>query len=635
MSDSVGAQVRRLESEYIRGNAQLSKYVNFSMVETLDRIAAYLSSKHISGEFDSLGREKPFFNICVAAANIWFRATDINTSQIKIRATKSKDWLDSFLATIKLQEWMRKEQFASFLNEWGRVLSRYGSAVVKFVENSSGLHIHVTPWTTLIVDPIDMENNPVIEVLELTEAQLYMRVQTNGYDAAQVKLLCDAVRVRETVEKRRKDNRIGYIKLYEIHGNLSKAQYNAGKGIEVKKGDDDIFFQQVHVISYVGKKGSRGKEYQDFTLYCGKEDKSPYMLTHLLKEDDRTLSIGAVEYIFDAQWMVNHAKKTEKDTLDIASRLILQTADSRFVGKNVLENIESGDILVHSAGNYMNLTKVEMSKPELQQLESNSQGWQALAKEITGTPDALRGISSGSSVSAYRAQALQAQQAQTLFTMMTQNKGLSVIDMMTGRVLPYIKKTDLNNAKEIAATLDSHDIQRIDSAYIKSEAVKRTNKQVLGKIGENIDRIGKGQPLQPIDVGAMMQQNTADVQDSMTSLGGQRFFKPSEISSKTWAKQFKDLEWEFNIDVTGESEDIQDKLTSINNALAMVLQPGFETNKRAQALVARTLELTGAMSPVEYYSIPASPSAPPATALNIPSTTATGGGLQNSEVATK
>ena len=62
MQETAPQIVRRLESEYTRGSITQSKYVNFDMWDTINRIEAYLNSKHTSGETDSLGREKPFFN---------------------------------------------------------------------------------------------------------------------------------------------------------------------------------------------------------------------------------------------------------------------------------------------------------------------------------------------------------------------------------------------------------------------------------------------------------------------------------------------------------------------------------------------------------------------------------------------
>ncbi len=141
------------------------------------------------------------------------------------------------------------------------------------------------------------------------------------------------MRPRETVERRRKDNRNFYIKLYEVHGMMPLA-YLTGK-----ESDKDTYTQQMHVVTFVANKDN-ADGYDNFTLYSGREKKDPYMITHLIKEDGRVLGIGAVEHLFESQWMVNHTAKAIKDQLDLASKLIFQTSDGAFVGQNALNAIE-------------------------------------------------------------------------------------------------------------------------------------------------------------------------------------------------------------------------------------------------------------------------------------------------------
>ena len=278
--NNIGEIVRRNEMNFTQGETLISKYVSVNMYENLNKIDAYLNSKHISGETDSLGREKPFFNICTAAVNVWYRATDLDRKNIRIKAKKTKDVITSFLATVHLQDWMRRDNFGYFLNDWGRSLARYGSSVVKFVEQKGELHAMVVPWNRLIVDPIDFDDDVVIEVLELTEAQLRKR---KGYNQDMVDKLCDTIAVRQTMDGNQKDNKSGYIKLYEVHGELPLS-YLTGK-----EKDEDIYVQQMHTISFVASK-EKGK-IDDFTLVSGREVQNPYMITHLIKEDGQTLSM--------------------------------------------------------------------------------------------------------------------------------------------------------------------------------------------------------------------------------------------------------------------------------------------------------------------------------------------------------
>lgn len=586
-NSSVGEIVRQAEQDYTRGTTTISKYVQFSMHDTLERIDAYLNSKHTSGETDSLGREKPFFNIVTAAVNIWFRATDIDRSDIKIRATKLQDVTIAFLATVHLQDWMRKANFGVFLNDWGRILSRYGSAISKFVENSKGLSCVAMPWNRMIVDPIDFEGNVKIEVLELTEAQLR---KDKRYNKDMVESLCTAKRARETLDKKKKDIKNNYIKLYELHGELSLATLKMSKGKEPKAGDEDIYLQQIHVLSYLASKEKKG-EYDDFTLYSGEEAKDPYMITHLIKEDGRTLSIGAVEHLFDAQWMQNDNAKKIKDQLELASKIVYQTSDGNFVGQNALTSIENGDILIHAQN--QPLTRLAGS-PDIVAMQSFGEQWKSLGNEINGISDAMRGeVKAGA---AWRQTETLLQEGHSLFEIMTENKGLAIEEMVKQHILPYTKKK-MNHSKEISATLKQHDIENIDSKFIKNQSIRKSNKKIM-------DMVLAGKTPTAEDQAMMTDTSATDTKESLSSLGKQRFFKPSEISDKTWADITKNLEDDVEVDVTGEVKNVQNALTTLNTALGVIINPAYAQNKKAQVVVNKILELTGTLSSLELSTLP-------------------------------
>lgn len=575
--------VRKLETNYNVGFTTISKYVSFDMLKTLNTVDAYINSKHISGETDSLGREKPFFNIVIAARNIWFRATDLDRKDIKIKAGKSKDTIDAFLATVYVHDWMKKNRFGVFLNEWGKTLATYGSAVTKFIKNSDGLNCINVPWNQLIVDPIDFENNVKIEVIELTEAQLRQR---KGYNKAAVKSLIDTIQSRRTIDKKRKDNRNYYIRLYEVHGELPLA-YLTGKDK-----DADEFVQQMHVVSFVGTKGTN--DFDDFTLVSGRESKDPYMITHLIKEDGRTLGIGAVEHLFESQWMVNHTAKNIKDQLDLASKLIFQTADGSFVGQNALSAIESGDILIHA--NDMPLEQVGNNSHDISALQSYGEMWKSLGNEITGISEAMLGVAPKADTAWHQTEAV-LNESKELFDIMKENKGLAIEDMLRIHILPYIKNTDMAHSDEIAATLESYDIEKIDSMYIKSKSTTLVNKKI-------IDSFKKGISINPQQQAGMMSQAQQSIQDSLQTLGGKRYFKPSEISDKTWKEQFKDLAMEAEIDTTNESEDTQMVLTTLTTVLKTIASnPQILQDPNARMIFNKILSETAVLSPLQIQDI--------------------------------
>lgn len=578
--DSVSTIVRKLEQDYISGTGTLmSRYVRTDLWDDINTIYAYLNSKHVSGQKDSLGRDKPFFNIVLAARNVWFRATDIDRKNILLTPTKEKDTIGTFLLSVHLQDWMRKENFGVFLNTWGLELAGFNSSVVKFVEKDGRLIPSVVPWSRLIVDQINFADNLKIEILELTEAQLYER----GYDEEAIESMCDAAKAREIINKQKQDNKNNYYKIYEVHGKLPLSY------ITEKEKDEDTFVQQMHVVSFMSTKEK--DEYDEFTLYKGREEKDPYMLTALLPATDGSISLdGSVKNLFDSQWMVNHSVKAIKDQLDLASKLIFQTSDGNFVGQNALYAIESGDILVHQMN--QPLTQVQNNSHDITSLQNFGGQWKQLSAEINGISEAMLGVAPKAG-SAWRQTEALLQESHSLFEIMTENKGLALEDMIRNYILPFLMKK-MNNNKEVTATLDMHGIKQIEDRFIRNQAIKQSNRQI-------IDQVLSGQIAQQPD----MSQIESGIKDKLNEQGNKRFFAPDEI--KTWKDELKDIVPDVEIDITGEVQDKQAMFTTLNTALVAVTNPNFANNPKAQFIVDKILTATGHVSALELSSIPQMP----------------------------
>jgi len=599
MKDSICEIVREAEENYTTGTTQIGKYVDWSMYETIERIDAYSNSKHISGDTDSLGREKPFFNIVTSAMNIWYRATDIDRKDIRILPDKLSNTALAFVATIFLQNGMKESRFGVFLNQWGRALSKYGSVVVKFVEQDGKLIPTVVPWNRFIADPIDFNAIPRIEKFYKTPAQLYKMVEKLGYDKNQVDALCNALSERETIDGQNKDNQANFIELYEVHGELSKTVYNTSKGIDSEDGDEDIYFQQMHVVSFVADNNKEG-EYRDFTLFSGKEAKDPYMITHLIEEDGRTLSIGSVEYLFDAQWMQNHTIKNQKDVLDLSSKLIFQTSDSAYLGRNVLSAIESGDIMVHKDN--MPLTQINNSKADIVALQNFGTQWQMLSRELTSTPDALRGTTMPSGTP-YSLGALLAQNSSSLFEIMTENKALAIEDMMREFVLPFISKK-LDTKDEIVAVLDEAGLSEIDNMYIPKQAAKEYNDEFKKSLL-------RGELPEPFN----QQEAEGKIRQQLAPLGNKRFIKPDELDEQTWKDALKDFNMKAVVEVSNENTDKQAVLTTLSTVLQSIASnPAILQDPNAKMVFSKILEQTSVISPMQLASTSNTPPPPMPTA---------------------
>jgi len=570
--NNIGELIRKTESQYRTGITTISRYVSFSLLDTIEKIDAYSNSKHTSGDTDSMGRDKPFFDIVTSAINIWYRATDIDRSWIKVRPTKLKDTTRAFVATVVLQQWMREENFGAFLNKWGRNQAKNGSTVLKFVEKGGKLHPIVMNWNKIIIDSINFEDNPVIEILELTPAQLKLR---KGYDADQVDNLINAVAARETRNGQKKDTKADYIKIYEIHGVLPKSMLTG------KESDEEKYVQQMHVVSYVA--GKNQGEFDDFTLAQGQEDMSPYMITHLVEEENRSMSIGAVEHLFEAQWMQNHSIKSIKDHLDLASKLIFQTSDPTYVGQNAISAIETGDILVHKDN--MPLTQLNNSSHDITQMQNFQTSWKQLGNEINGISEAMLGVAPKSGT-AWRQTEASLEESHSLFELMTENRGLSIVEMMTKYVIPHLKGSKINNSDEIIAILDEHDIKQIDSKLIKLETEKKVKREI-------IDSLVKGELPLTLDVKATEE----GIAKELGEMGNTRSFVPSEVSNTEWKDYLDGMEWELDIDVTGEATDSRTAIATLSTVYQTAIANGDVD--MARLILNKILTMTGAVSPLE------------------------------------
>lgn len=588
--------IREAEDNYLHGSVQMGEYVEWDMHNTIETIDAYLNSRHTSGAQDSLGRDKPFFNIVTAAVNIWYRATDLDRKNIRILPDSISNTALAFIATVQLQNWMKEARFGVFLNDWGRALSRYGSAVVKFVERDGELNASVIPWNRMIVDPIDFDALPRIEKVYKTPAQLR---KMKEYDQEVVKKLIDAQTTRQTLNGHQQDNQAKFIELYEVHGELPIALLED----DPDKADDakwETYRQQMHVVSFVqSEKG----EYDDFTLFRGKERKDPYMLTHLIREDGRTLSIGAVEYLFDAQWMKNHTIKNMKDTLDLASKLIFQTSDTAYVGRNVLSAIETGDIMIHQLN--QPLTQINNSKADITSFQNFGQEWENLAQTLTSTPDALRGDTLPSGTP-YSLAAYQGAQANSLFEIMTENKGLHIEDMMREYIIPHLK-TKMDTTEEIVAVLEDNEITQIDAIYVKNTATRETNRKLVEQV---ITSLEEGTEMPTKDAQMQMQ---GDMESNMKEqlagiLGGQRFFKPSDIPSVTWKELLKDFEMKVTVEVTNEATDKQAVMQTLSSLFQTIAtNPMVLQEPNAKMLFSQILTETGRISPMQLTQVQSTP----------------------------
>lgn len=541
--DTIFQLVKKAERNLLHGKPiRIGKYATHDHIEKLSTIDAYINSQHISGKEDSLGREKPFYNISLMSAYTWFKTTDIDRKNITFSPANIKQRLKVLIATIMLRRWMDKEKFGHFLNQWGWTLSVYGSAVTKFVEKGGRLIPSVISWDRLICDPVDFHSGLKIEKLYFTPSQL----RQQNYDKDAIEEAIEKFKeIRETLSEEDIDTTSDFIGVYEVHGELPLYY------ITQNEDDEQEYRQQMHVVFI--SKNPKTKKNVEVTLFSGIEKKSPYHISHLIEQEGRTLSIGAVESIFDNQWMVNHTMKQVKDQMDLGSKLVTQTSDPDFLGRNVLTEVDTGSILITKEN--QPLTQVNLQTHDIPNLVAIMDNWKQGARDTAGIHESVTGEQPPSGTP-FRLQAMLSQMAQGLFSLMRQNKGLYLEDMLREHILPHFKKK-LKNSDQVMAVLTGQELEDFDKLSLPA----RLSEDILVAMGETGEIPGEQ------DLMAMIQAENAE-------LGNVRPIIPSKNEKRTWAEYLEDIDLEetIEIEITGENKDKNAILTNLYAIFQMLAQ---------------------------------------------------------------
>ena len=111
--------VKEARDNYRSETIDITDGLEFSQYETLRIIELYHNSKFTTGSKDTLGREKPFYNICKFRVNVAVRATDLDTKDVTIQADSAGHYAQSFLLTLKNRNWMKMTRGRPVLEQDG------------------------------------------------------------------------------------------------------------------------------------------------------------------------------------------------------------------------------------------------------------------------------------------------------------------------------------------------------------------------------------------------------------------------------------------------------------------------------------------------------------------------------------
>ena len=297
----------------------------FDHAKTLRRINLYTVGKFESGEYDSLGFRKFFYNITKPAIDIARKFIDLDTKDVVLIPEHQDEEFKLWLMQKDLRQWMKTEGFADLLNELKSDFPKYGSIVVK--KSKDGLKR--VPLENLRFDPSakSLSDSDFVYEVHLMSAGEIKKMPWNK-DA--VKILLDSGK-----------------KKYEIF----ECYFKADDGWERKFYADVFRIQDKNgVITHsIEAHINDSNEYlPPQELHSDKIEEFPYREKHWERLPGRWLGFALGEYLTDNQIAVNEDVNLERKALHIKALNIWWTQDE-MIGNNLLTDMQSGEVVKTSS----------------------------------------------------------------------------------------------------------------------------------------------------------------------------------------------------------------------------------------------------------------------------------------------
>lgn len=484
---------------------------DYSQWETLKTIEYMDGSKFLSGERDSEGQQKFYLNSAVFRREVATKNIDIDLKNFLFIPEEDQSEKGVIIMRKKFRQWAKEHGLSEMLNDSGERFPKYGTIVGKRV----GKKIELVPLMTLRnqQDAKSLKDaSYVIQEHTLTKHELskYKDWDTSNLDLK----FNDSITV------------------YERYGYFPRALLKSDKG-EVKV--DEAVYGVVFVALDKGKNGA--------SILFAEETDCPFLEKHYARQDGRWLGIGEMEKQIENQAARNMVFNLRKKSLAWSAKNIFQTQDDTVVN-NLVKEVRDGDILKVSTPN--GIFKVDTASRASADYNALDQLLEENSNQRSFTFEAATGESMPSGTP-FRLGALVSNAVNTYYDKKREQLGLFWKDIIYEFMLDsFLRQTPDEFTEGLADTEEGFEELR--------EAKKDW---ALGKmILQNVlaDK--------PVDIEAMK----ADIEERLAKIPRDYY--------KVTKEELKNLKYKFDIDVTGESINVPQKMETLTSLYQIQVQQG-------------------------------------------------------------
>ena len=509
--------------------------------EIIKLVDSYWSDKYRENANDNIGLRKVFYNIIEAPTMVASKMIDLDTKNITIIPEEGNSFYPAWLFMKDLKVWMKNTNFATLLNEITVTLPKYGTVIAK--KSRDGVNL---------VPIQNFFSQPRVDKLEQSNG----KVEKHDYEVNQLrKEDWGKEKIKEAIEKYAVDGHIG---VYEVEG-------------EIEGTDDNYFIVATAPRNFDLLEDEQDDNVADCIILHQTENKeSLYRALHWDKVPGRWLGKGQVEKLFEAQISTNRIKNYKMRGLNWTSKHFYQTRDST-IGKNMLTDVDDGHIFVLEDS----LTPVAVEERNLPAYRDAEAGWEDLAQKRTFSYPGISGdrppagTPLGTTV-------IQTQQAGGYFDFKRENMGIFIKGLLFDWVIPSFKDNNNVEHKLMLEEFNENELDTFRDLFIKN----RYNKSILGYISKN-KRIPS---MEERAVLKMVVKERMKTEKDITIPAG----------------YYKNLKYKIDIDITGESVNMQSKMTTLQTIMQVLgSNPTVLQDKNTRTVFFELMSMAG-ISPSKF-----------------------------------
>ncbi len=533
-------------------NVQMPGGYFFDHALTLRKADAFYNSQFTTGNKDSVGMRKYFYNIVKAPCDIATKFVDLDTKDITlVSETPDDEWV-IWLMQRDLRCWLKEKGIGKLLNQIAFDYPKYGSVVTKKGKDNKWAKVNLQ---NMRLDPgaDTLEDSYfVIEVHDMSAREL----AGMPWDEEAKARLLDSPAPRFIIYEAYFQNRDSSKKKWcrRFLANFLTCNFS-GRRIETAE-------------SQIIKTGA---EYlPGITLFEDEVDELPYRELHWEKVPGRWLGLGFVEHLFDNQVRMNELTNVKAKGLYFTSLKLFQTRDPG-VMRNVLSDAQNGDVLSVNS----EITPLQNEERNLAVFNQEEQRWDKNTNEKTFSFDIARGDDLPSNTPLGVAQMSQAMVV-SYFQIKQENFGLFVKDVILDDVIPQFQRENSKKHTMRFASSDK-DIEKLRQAMV--DIYMRDS--ILGHVFKT------GSVPEPIEVAQFKESATEQLK------------RKGDLFVDITDNYYEAVKYNLDIIITGEQTDVRAKLQTMMTALQMIsANPAILQDGPAKTMLFSMLEMVGC-SPVD------------------------------------